>query len=381
MKICLDATITHVDFAGSGTYAQNLIAHLQAEYPADTFELLYGAPRRAPRPGKSLTERIENIYLGTLWEFGLLPLKLYRTRPQPDVIHSLSLQAPPFGPAPLVITIHDPSVILFPHYFNWWFRTHSRVCLPRLARRASRVITVSEFSRQEIHRHLGVPLERIAVTYDGVSPDFRPLAPHDPALAGFRRRYDLPGSFILHVGSFEPRKNLPALLEAFEAFKADTGLPHQLVFTGGVGWKQSGIAARIAGSSCRSAIRVLGHVPQADLPQLYNAAELFVYPSLYEGFGMPVIEAMACGCPAVTSNAASLPEVAGVAGLLVDPNDSRGLAGAMQRVLQDPALARQMRSQGLQQAATFSWQRCARETMQVYRQAAGRPAALSVEAS
>lgn len=364
MRIGLDATITHVDAAGSGVYANELICGLQRSFPQDTFDLSYGVKQRPPKPGKTFLDRFENIYLGTLWEFGVLPFKLATAKP--DLFHALSLQAPLTCPAPLIVSILDLSVLLFPQYFNAWFRNHSRIVLPKVARRADQIITISEYSKQEIQRFLGLPPEKISVTYLGVSPAFKPVRKDDPNLARFIERNDLRPPFILHVGSFEPRKNIPALLEAFARLKNDSSAPRQLVFTGGVRWKHSGITQKIAELGLQADLRILGHVPTEELPLLYNAADLFVYPSLYEGFGMPVVEAMACGCPTVTSNVTSLPEVAGEACILVDPTQPGEISAALQKVIEDPAVALGMRDRGLAQVQRFTWERCAQDTMAVY---------------
>jgi glycosyltransferase involved in cell wall biosynthesis len=366
MNIGVDATIIQIDTAGSGIYAKELINHLRQEFPNNEY-LAKSAVRKRKNPGqKTIIDRLLNIYIGTIWEFFTLPVKIFVSHP--DIFHALSLQAPIYCNCPLIVTILDPSILLFPQYFNWWFRNHSRYILPLVARRADKIITISEFSKNEIHRYLNIPLEKIVVTYVGVSSLFTKFNSNDPRIANFCARNQIEQPFILHVGSFEPRKNIPALLEAYAILKKKGVCQHSLVFTGGTRWKSSGIISKIEELRLQNDISILGYIPEEELPVLYNAADLLVYPSLYEGFGMPVVEAMACGCPIITSNIASLPEITGTAGIMVNPNDYNELADAISMVIQDSQLKQKMRQQGLEQAKFFSWERCAQQTMSIYKQ-------------
>jgi len=366
MKVGIDATIVHLDFAGSGVYAKELINHLQPEFTGNEFNIFYAVKARSIQGHKTFRDKLSNIYIGTIWEFLTLPLNIWTSKP--DLFHALSLQAPIYCTCPLIVTILDPSVLLFPQYFNWWFRNHSRYILPLVARRADMIITISEFSKNEIHRYLNIPLEKIVVTYVGVSALFTKYKNNDARIANFCARNQIEQPFILHVGSFEPRKNIPALLEAYAILKKRGICQHRLVFTGGTRWKSSGIISKIDELGLQNDISILGYIPEEELPVLYNAADLLVYPSLYEGFGMPVVEAMACGCPVITSNTTSLPEITGMAGIIVDPNNYRELADAISLVIQDSQLKQKMRRQGLEQANFFSWERCAQQTMSIYKQ-------------
>jgi glycosyltransferase involved in cell wall biosynthesis len=235
------------------------------------------------------------------------------------------------------------------------------------ARHADRLITLSNSTRSDLLRLLPVTPERVVTVPLGAEDHFRPLPPGEVAAAC--RRLGLgPRGYVGFVGVVEPRKDVPALVEAFSRIAADfPGL--QLAIAGPPGWGYAEVARRVATAGPADRIRLLGYVPQQDLPAFYNGARAIVYPSRYEGFGLPVLEAMKCGAPIVTSDVSSLPEVTGTAALLVPPGDVDGLQGALRRVLGDEALARELSARGLQRSAAFTWEACARATVDVYRAA------------
>lgn len=285
-----------------------------------------------------------------------------------DLLHGLAFAAPLAAACPTVITVHDLSFLRYPHAFRAFNRRYLSLFTRLSTRRAARVIAVSESTRQDVIALCGVPAERVITVPNGVSAEFRPAAAAE--VAAFRTARDLPDRFILFLGTLEPRKNLRRLLEAYANLRARHGaaLP-PLVIAGGKGWFYEEIYAAAAKLALLDAVLFPGYIPAEDLPGWYRAAELFVYPSIYEGFGLPVLEAMASGTPVITSTASSLPEVAGDAALLVPPDDVAALADAMDRVLTKPALREQMRDAGLRQAARFSWAATARATADVYRAA------------
>ena len=218
-------------------------------------------------------------------------------------------------------------------------------------------MTISENSKKDIIKHLNYDLQRVKVVYPGLSPNFKLLAKTkiEPVL----KKYRLNPDFLLFVGTLEPRKNLIRLLKAIDLLEEVT-----LVIVGQEGWRAKEIKKQAA--RCRHHLRFLGYVPDQDLPALYNAAKLFVYPSLYEGFGLPVIEAMACGCPVVTAKTSSFPEICGQAAILVDPDNINSLARGIKEILSRPALSKTLKEKGLKKAKEFSWQKCAQETLRVY---------------
>jgi len=235
--------------------------------------------------------------------------------------------------------------------------------LPRLISTAHAVITISQCSKVDIVRYLPVALSKVHVIPEGVNANYRPALP--TALAEIRTRYGLPEHFLLFVGSVEERKNLRRLLEACELLWR-AGEHRPLVVAGARLRKHRGINETLTRLGLERRVVLTGYVPEADLPALYSAADLFVFPSLYEGFGLPPLEAMACGAPVGCSNSSSLPEVVGDAAVTVDPYDVEALAHAMHRVLSDANLRDELRAKGLARAAQFTWERTAQETMKVY---------------
>jgi len=298
-----------------------------------------------------------------VWEQVVQPLLLRRLRP--DVLHGLSYALPLAHVGAMVVTVLDLSFLRFPQYFNRANRIYLGAMTRLAVRRARRVIAISEFTRTEIVRLLGVPPERVAVVHCGVDERFRPV--RDPAvLETFRRERGLPERFILYLGTIEPRKNLERLLDAYAGIRRH--LPHKLVLAGGRGWKAEGVYARIAALDLERDVLLPGYVPMEEQPLWYNGADVYVYPSLYEGFGLPPLEAMACGTPVVAARAASLPEVVGDAAVLVDPLSVDALSEALLRVASDADLRRTLGLAGVARAEQFTWTRTALQTLEVYRQ-------------
>lgn len=279
-----------------------------------------------------------------------------------DLAHGLAFVVPLLSPCPTVVTIFDLSFLRFPDSFRRANRTYLRTFTPLSTRRAQRVITISQHTKRDVIRLLGVPAEQVDVIHCGVDPAFRPRPIEE--VQAFRQRRGLPERFILFVGTLEPRKNVRRLVEAYAQIR-DLGV--RLAIVGGKGWLYEDIFASVERLGLRDEVLFAGYVLAEELPLWYNAADLFVFPSLYEGFGLPPLEAMACGTPVISSNAASLPEVIGEAGLMVAPQDVEGLAADMRRVLTDENLRAQLREQGLRQARKFSWEKAARQTVEVYR--------------
>jgi glycosyltransferase involved in cell wall biosynthesis len=301
-----------------------------------------------------------------LWEQIVWPWQARRRRL--DLLHSMAFVIPHFTPCPAIVTVYDLSFLHYPEQFPALQRRYLAGQTGRSCRQARRVIAISESGRQDIHRFFGVPLEKIDVVYPGVEARYRPL-PKDKVDA-FRQQRNLPNRFILHVGTLQPRKNIPTLLDAF-AQLADPDL--HLILVGGKGWLFDEIFRQVERLALVERVHFPGYAADDELPLWYNAAELFVFPSLYEGFGMPVAEAMACGTPVVAANVSSIPEAVGEAGLLFAPQNGAELAERMANVLYDRHLSATMREKGLAQAAQFSWERAGRETAVVYRQARQTP--------
>jgi glycosyltransferase involved in cell wall biosynthesis len=263
---------------------------------------------------------------------------------------------------PLVMTVHDLLPLRHPELFQRATRAHTRLSLP-FARRARRLLTNSEHTRAEAIERLGLPAERVIATPFGIDPRFRPV---DVPSAWLHERFGLERSYVLAVGTLEPRKNLPATLRAF-ALAAARVPDHDLVIVGGGGWGGSG-PVEDAARALRTRPILTGFVGDEELVRLYSAASCFVFPSLAEGFGLPPLEAMACGTPVVASDRPALPEVLDDAALLVDPSDPEAIADAIVSVLESEERAAALRVRGLDRSAQFTWERCAELTAAVYRE-------------
>jgi glycosyltransferase involved in cell wall biosynthesis len=295
-----------------------------------------------------------------VWEQVVQPQVLRRIGA--DLVHAPVFVAPLVASCPSVITIHDLSFLRFPELFRSANRLYLTTMTRMSARRARRVIAVSRHAARESVELLGVEPSRIEVVYHGVDPAFRPLPTEQ--VEAFRQRLGLPARFALFVGTLEPRKNLSRLIEAFARIP-DSGA--RLIIAGGKGWLYDGLFCHVERLGLQDRVSFVGYVPQDHLPLWYGAATVFVYPSLYEGFGLPVLEAQACGVPVLTSSVSSLPEAAGDASLLLDPYDVEALAANIHRLLHDRPLRERLREKGLVHAGQFSWVRTARETAEVYR--------------
>ncbi|MCL5264950.1 MAG: glycosyltransferase family 4 protein [Chloroflexi bacterium] len=354
--------------AGISRYIRSLVPYLR-EAGTERYSVFLGDPNFPAEFNPDSSFRLKVSKLPTvkpqvriLWEQFLLPLELARS--DVDVLHSMGYVQPLMCPRRSVVTVHDLSFLLFPSTFNRLNHTYLSLFTRLSVQRADRVIAVSESTRRDLVRLCGLPAEKIAVIYHGVESLFSPVS--SVVIEEFRRSRQLPEQYVLFIGTLEPRKNVQTLIRAFARVKK-AGLPHKLVIGGAKGWLWDEIFAVVEEMNLREDVAFPGYISLEDEPLWYNGADLFVYPSLYEGFGFPALEAMACGAPVVASNSSSLPEVLGDAGLLVDPTSVDELAEAMLRALTDNALNQEMRKKGLERARAFSWIEAARQTAQVYR--------------
>ena len=301
-----------------------------------------------------------------LWQQAALPHIL--SRDGIDLLHAPGYVMPRICPCPALVTVYDVIAIKFPELCKRTNALHYGLMLPRTLRRAARILAASERTRDDLVALLDADPERIEVVYPGVDEAFQPV--EDPErLAEVRTRLGLPERFILFVGNIEPKKNLPTLIRAFALLKRHRRIPHRLVIAGKKGWKCGDVFRAVRDEGLESEVIFPGYVPLENLPALYSMAELFAFPSLYEGFGLPPLEAMACGTPVVASNAGALPEVLGDAALQVDPLDVDALQKVIHKILTNQFLRRHLSEAGRKRAARFTWAENARKTIAAYERA------------
>jgi glycosyltransferase involved in cell wall biosynthesis len=306
-----------------------------------------------------------NEYARAVWEQTVVPAQVARLAPA--IYHSPNYILPLGLRCPSVVTVHDMAFL-----DRSLHRLRSHLYLSLLAtaaiHKASRIICVSEFTRQRLIERFPSVAWKTRVVREGVRPSFRPQC--DRAVERFRQRFGLKDPYVLFVGTIEPRKNLPRLIRAFSAAVGGHAFPHRLVIVGGSGWKNSEVHCAYADSNVRERIHFAGYVDDSELPAAYTGADAFLYPSLHEGFGLPPLEAMACGTPVITSDATSLPEVVGEAAITVNPHDTDALTCALQRVLGDRSLREALSAAGRERASSFTWETAAAQTIDVYKEAA-----------
>lgn len=299
------------------------------------------------------------------------------TRENLDVYHSPANIVPLKYEGKFVVTVHDLAIYREPSVFPSRQGFSIKYLVPRSIDKAEKIIAVSRSTKKDVEDFFAVASSKIKVIYEGVDHErFNPNKKTPEDIGYLRQKYKINKEYILFLGTLEPRKNLIRLLEAFYQLlqkKPEIAKQYQLVLAGHRGWLCDEIFEEIKNRNLGSSVVVPGYVPGADIPKLYLSSAFFVYPSIYEGFGLPVLEALACGVPVITSNVSSLPEITGDAAVLVDPYDGDGLSVAMENLLGDEKLREQLSRKGQERAKQFSWEKCARETMEVYRAAASQP--------
>jgi len=369
MRIAFDGTALRPGRTGVGYYTEHLLHHLARSAAND--ELIVISNRAidttSPLPSRVRVATPARRVPRLVWMQTLAVTALREV--EADVVHFTNGMLPLMSPVPTVVTIHDMSLRLYPRYHPPRRVILNRPLVDIAARRADAIITPSESAKCDIVRFYNLDPKRVHVVYEAAAPSFTRV--HDPVeLARVRQRYGLAERIILYVGTIEPRKNLPTLIDAFAARRRSGELSHQLVCVGPYGWLSRGIDAQIAQSTVGDAIKFTGYVPFEDLPALYSLAEMFVYPSMYEGFGLPVVEAMACGVPVITGRTAALSEIGGGAIVEVDRIEPYALGRALVELAGSRDRREELAGRGLARAETFSWQRAAGESLEIYRETA-----------
>ncbi len=371
MRIGIDGRYIQDHFPGIGRYTYNLINGLLKVAPEGDFIVFHNPRLLNTRYDVDELSHRSNVQLVPvdLPTFSLKEqyrLPSFAKRFALDLLHSPYYVKPYWLPCPSVVTIHDLMPIIYAqHLPSRWTAWIFRATAGLAVRTAVRIIAVSESAKTDLNHHFALSLEKIVVTHEAANGRFHPL--QKGAVEEVRRKYGLARRYVLYVGINKPHKNLVHLIEVFGALDTEA----KLVLAGKEDprYPQAREAAERLGLSER--VLFLGDVADDDLPALYNAGELFVFPSLYEGFGLPVLEAMACGTPVVCSNTSSLPEIVGDAAIMLDPLDREAWVAAMKEVLERKALRSEMREKGLQRAKMFSWEETARKTWEVYRDVLG----------
>lgn len=348
--------------SGVGRYTRQLLAALIDRHDEHRYALLANKPVKGALPSGAI-DRIQRRTVNRTWWLQLIAPRTI-AQLQPELCHFTNVVAPLNAPCPIVVTIHDAAILMNPQWQPLKSLLAVRAFLPSVARRADAIIAVSHSARRDLITYLRLPPDKVRVVYEAAAPHYRPIE-NAAEIDRVRRRYQLHDPFALYVGTIEPRKNLDRLVQAFGRIqKADRH--QQLIMVGQLGWKYRAVLKLVEDLGLQDRVRQLGYVPDEDLPVIYTLANFSVYPSLYEGFGLPIIESMACGTPVITSNRSSMAELGAGAALLIDPTQIDSLADGWQQLLTDASLHSEMRAAGLQRAAEFSWSRAAAETVEVY---------------
>ncbi len=368
MTLTLDVSAAVHRRAGLGRYAASL-AHTLAELLPDQLALFYNAEE-----GIEPLEGLEHLPTDTValgykpwrmlvWAGQLAGVPFNRLLPGATLFHATEHLLLPLRNVPTVLTVHDLIFRHLPEHHKRLNRWYLNATLPLYCRRADHIIAVSEATRRDLITSYGLPPEKVTVIHEAADPRFSPQP--EKALQAVRAHYGLPEQFLLYVGTIEPRKNLLRLLRVWAPLYLAGEVP-PLVIVGKRGWLSDDFFAALEESPAREGVILTGYVLDMDLPLLYAAATAFVFPSLYEGFGLPPLEAMSSGTPVACSNVSSLPEVVGDAALCFDPTDDEALAHSLRRIVHDEPLRAELRERGLTRAAIFSWKRAAQETWAIY---------------
>jgi glycosyltransferase involved in cell wall biosynthesis len=370
MRIGLDGIPLGEIKTGVGHYTFELARSLAALAPEDEFELVSPYPyvdgdesqQTLPPNLKLKQAKVDRLRRRRWWSVGL---PLYITQTSYSLFHGTNYDVPLWNRCRTIVTIHDLSILLYPETHEEHLVRRARRRLPRMARAATMIITPSESVRREVSEHLGLSLNKVVAIPEAARRSFHkmPLS----QTGEVRRRLKVEDEFILFVGTVEPRKNLLALVCALDEILRTTRLRPQLVIAGKEGWLTGELYAYLKGSEIEERVRFTGYVSDEDLLALYSSCRAFVYPSLYEGFGLPLLEAMACGAPVITSRSPAIMETVGEAARLVSPKDFRELARSIIQLLTDSHERDARARAGLQRAAQFSWERTALATLDVYR--------------
>ncbi|MFQ5998545.1 MAG: glycosyltransferase family 4 protein [Candidatus Bathyarchaeia archaeon] len=348
---------------GLGTYTNNLLDYLLKIDTKNHYVFTYKDENLLGSylPYPNVEEIVVRSSSNLTWDQIAIPT--VAKRKELDLIFNPKLTVPIFSRCKKLFTMAGGDWFVFPHNYVWYDRIYHKVFAPLYFRSADAIISISESATQDIINNVKVDEEKIHTIHLGVNEHFRPID-DEQHLEAVARRYNLPEHFILFVGQIYPMKNVGGIIKAFAKFHKQ--IPHKLVIVGKPGLKYKKELALIDKYNLGKHVTLIGWIPYEDLPAFYNLAELFLFPSLYEGFGIPLLEAMACGCPVVTSNRGATGEVVGDAAMLVDPTDASSISNGVYDVMTQPELRQDLIDRGFKRVKNFSWERCARETLALF---------------
>jgi glycosyltransferase involved in cell wall biosynthesis len=374
MRIGVDTRLMYYQPAGISRYTGHLLQALAGLDTENEFVVFQHRKHRIPLIQQANFRRAA-LFSPVHHQLEQMMMAVELLRFRLNLLHSTDFIPPLYSPIPSVITVHDLAFLHYPHFLTAESAAYYGQ-IDRAVIHAAHIIVPSEYTRQDLIAQLGTPADKVTVIHEAANPIFAPLPAHTATATTqfIRDRYHLPEKFFLSVGTIEPRKNISGLLQAFAHLRSKYAVSDVvLAIAGGQGWLYDEILDLVKTLNLETSVRFLGRVPDADLHRLYVAARCLVHPAYYEGFGLPPLEAMACGTPTIVSNVSSLPEVVGDAALLVNPLDIEEIAVAMQRLLTDPDLHAELSQKSLQRARIFSWERAALRTLDVYRKTADAP--------
>lgn len=352
MRVAIDMQTTQGQKTGFGFYVQNLVRNLERIDRKHQYLKLY-----AHGEGDfNSTKR---------WWWDQVQVPRLANALKADILHQPAFSAPAFFHGPTVVTVHDLIAIHFEQDIPLGSRLYFGKWMPFSYRFADHMIVISEHTKQDVMELLGIPEEQLTVIYEAVDTVFRPVVDKEQ-LERVRKKYGTGEKFLLHVGTLNPRKNLEFLVKVFAEVRKKVRADWKLVITGKKGWYYEGLFDAVRALGLERSVIFTGYVDDHDKPLLYNAASIFTFPSLYEGAGLPPLEAMSCGVPTVSSDTSSLPEMVGAGGILLSPTDMAGWTKALVSLMTDASLRREIGGRGRKQARRFSWERTARETIRVY---------------